>query len=145
MSIHKAEALWKGNLKEGQGNIKLTKSNFECSYSFPSRFEDGQGCSPEELIAGAHSGCFSMALAHGLSEAGYSPEWIRTIANVSLEKAGNGFEIGKINLATQVQVEDIELDDFMKIAETTQKECPVSKALLGVEIQLNAELVKDSG
>lgn len=140
MSVHSAEANWQGNLQGGKGHIKLTKSNFECSFSFPSRFEDGEGCSPEELIAGAHAACFSMALAHGLSEAGHPPTQIRTIAQVSLEKAGGGFEIKTINLVTKAHVADIELEEFMEIAETTQKECPVSKALRAVDIRLDAEL-----
>jgi osmotically inducible protein OsmC len=143
MSIHSAEANWQGNLQGGKGHIKLTKSDFECPFSFPSRFEDGKGCSPEELIAGAHAACFSMALAHGLSEAGHAPTQIRTIAQVSLEKAGGGFEIKTINLVTKAHVADIELEEFMKIAETTQKECPVSKALRAVDIRLDAELVTD--
>lgn len=143
MSLHSAEANWQGNLQGGQGNIKLTKSNFECGFSFPSRFEDGQGCSPEELIAGAHAACFSMALAHGLSEAGHPPKQIRTIAQVSLEKAAGGFEIKTINLVTKAHVADIELEEFMEIAETTQKECPVSKALRAVDIRLDAELETD--
>ena len=143
MSLHSAEAYWKGNLQDGDGNIKLTKSNFECSYSFPSRFEKGQGCSPEELIAGAHAACFSMALAHGLSEAGHTPGQIRTIAKVSLEKAAGGFEIKTIHLVTKAHVTDIELEEFMKIAETTQKECPVSKALKAVDIRLDAELAAE--
>lgn len=143
MSLHTAEAYWKGNLKDGEGNIKLTKSNFECSYSFPSRFENGAGCSPEELVAGAHAACFSMALAHGLSEAGHVPERIRTIAKVSLEKAAGGFEIKTINLVTKAHVTGIELEKFMKIAETTQKECPVSKALRAVDIRLDAELAAE--
>ena len=140
MSLHSAEAQWEGNLENGQGTIQLTKSKIECTFSAPSRFEDGQGCSPEELIAGAHSACFSMALAHALSQAGHVPSHIRTIANVSLEKVGSGFEIKRINLVTKVHVTDIKLEEFMKIAETTQKECPVSKALQAVDIRLDAEL-----
>ncbi len=140
MSLHSAEAYWKGNLQDGQGNVKLTKSNFECAYTFGSRFEDGQGCSPEELIAGAHSACFSMALAHGLAEAGYAPIQIRTIAKVSLEKVPDGFEIKTINLVSKARVPDIKLDEFMKIAEATKTGCPVSKALQAVDIILDAEL-----
>jgi len=144
MSLHTAEAYWKGNLQDGKGTIKLTKSNFECDFSFPSRFESSDGCSPEELIAGAHAGCFSMALAHGLSEAGHPPGQIRTIAKVSLEKTAAGFEIKTINLVTKVHVTDIDLETFMKIAETTQQECPVSKALKGVDIRLDAELATET-
>jgi osmotically inducible protein OsmC len=84
-----------------------------------------------------------MALAHGLAESGYKPEKIRTIANVALDKVGDGFAITKINLATKAFIKGINLDEFNKIAEITRKECPVSKALKSVDIQLDAELVSE--
>ena len=143
MSLHNAEAYWNGNLENGKGTIKLPKCQVECSYGASSRFEDGPGTSPEELIAGAHAGCFSMALAHALTQAGHVPSQVHTIANISLEKVGNGFEIKRINLVTKAHVTDIELSEFMKIAETTQKECPVSKALQAVDIRLDAELAAE--
>lgn len=140
MSIHSAETQWQGNLEGGQGTIQLTKSKIECTFSASSRFEDAKGCSPEELIGGAHSACFSMALAHALSQAGHVPSHIRTIADVSLEKVGDGYEIKRINLVTKAHVTDIELEEFLKIAEATRKNCPVSKALKAVDISLDAEL-----
>jgi lipoyl-dependent peroxiredoxin len=141
MSLHTADALWKGNLKDGSGKIKMHKTKFECAYSFPSRFEDGQGCSPEELIAAAHSACYSMALAHGLAEAGFNPEKIHTTAGVTMDKSAGGFEITKIKLSAKASVKDIDAEKFTQIAQETSRECPVSKALSAVKIELEAELI----
>ena len=88
MAVRHAEAEWKGNLREGQGTVKLGSGLFEGSYSFPSRFEDGKGTTPEELIGAAHAGCFSMAFSAGLGKAGFNPTRVHTVAKVHLEKVG---------------------------------------------------------
>src|SRR6056297_766054 len=106
MPKRKAEAQWEGKLQSGKGTIKFT--GFEGQYSFDSRFQQGEGTNPEELIAAAHSGCFSMALAHGLEQAGYTPEKIHTIAHVSIEQVEEGFGITKIDLETEAKIPNIE-------------------------------------
>ena len=141
MAIRKAEAVWRGKLVSGKGTVSLGSGAFEGDYSFVSRFEQGQGTNPEELIAAAHSGCFSMALAYSLEQAGYAPEQIRTTANVSIEKVGEGFEITRIELETEAEIPDIEEAEFKKQAEAAKVNCPVSKALAGVEIGLQAKLI----
>jgi len=141
MPTRTSEAEWKGNLREGQGMMKLGSGAFEGPYSFTSRFEDGAGTNPEELIAAAHAGCFSMALSAILSEAGFEPRSVRTTAKVSIEKAGEGFAIKKSELHTQAEVPDIDEATFMEKANAAKEGCPVSKALGGVEITLDAKLV----
>ena len=140
MSTKKVKAVWKGNLKEGNGRIELANGAFNQKYSFSSRFEDGEGTNPEELLAAAHAGCFSMALSAALSEAGFVPDSVETVANAVLNPDGDKFKIGSVNLHTRVQVKDIEDAMFQNIAENAKKNCPVSKALGNVEINLSAEL-----
>jgi len=111
-------------------------------YSFTSRFEDIKGTNPEELIGAAHAGCFSMALSAGLSQDGYTVEEIHTEATVSMDKGKNGFAITAIKLNTKAKVRDIKMEDFAKYASETKKNCPVSKALSAVNIQLEAHLLK---
>ena len=98
MPVRKANAIWKGDLKSGNGFVKGESGNIEAEYSFPSRFETGSGTNPEELIGAAHAGCYSMALANGLSKAGFTPNKVETTASVHLEKVGEGFKITKIEL-----------------------------------------------
>lgn len=141
MAKRTASAVWEGTLKDGQGKVKLGSGAFEGQYSFASRFEEGTGTNPEELIGAAHAGCFSMALAAGLSRAGFSPKRISTKASVSLEKVGEGFKITTIGLDTQAEVPGIDENTFLEHAETAKKNCPVSQALAGTEIKLNASLV----
>jgi osmotically inducible protein OsmC len=140
MSIRKAEATWAGKLKEGSGTVKLGSGTYEGSYSFSSRFEQGQGTNPEELIAAAHAGCFSMALAHGLEEKGYGPKNIHTVASVHIGKSKNGFAITSIELETEAEVPEIDQKDFQEQAETAKTNCPVSQALAGTDISLKARL-----
>ena len=141
MAIRKARAVWKGELKQGQGTISLGDGKTEMPYGFESRFEDGAGTNPEELIAGAHTGCFSMALAHELSEAGHPPAQIKTIAHVQLEKSDDGFVIPKIELDTEAEVPGIDGDAFQRITHGAKENCPVSKVLSAAEITLNAKLL----
>lgn len=140
MAIRTAEAAWTGNLKEGSGRVRFGGGAYEGAYSFQSRFEEGEGTNPEELIAAAHAACFSMALSHGLSQAGFEPTKVETTAKVHLEKATEGFSIPRIELETTAVVPKIDDAEFQKQAETAKVNCPVSKVLAGAKISLNAKL-----
>ncbi len=141
MPMRKASAGWEGSLKEGSGRVALGSGAFEGAYSFRSRFEEGQGTNPEELIGAAHAGCFSMALSAGLGRAGFTPRRIRTEAKVHLEKVGEAFRITRIDLSTEAEVPKIDAQAFQEQAEAAKKGCPVSAALAGVAISLTARLV----
>nr|WKN38110.1 OsmC family protein [Tunicatimonas sp. TK19036] len=141
MAVRKSNAQWKGGLKEGNGNLALGSGAFEGQYSFKSRFEEGNGTNPEELIAAAHAGCYSMALSAALEKAGFKPEYVKTEARVHLDKEGEGFAIKKIELVTEGKIPEISEDDFQKQAKGAKENCPVSKALAGPEITLDATLV----
>jgi osmotically inducible protein OsmC len=141
MATRTAEAEWRGNLIQGSGTVKLGSGAFEGSYSFASRFEEGPGTNPEELIGAAHAGCFSMALSAGLAAAGYHPECVHTTAKVHIDKVGDGFAITKIELTTVAKIPDIDDAKFQEQAEGAKKGCPVSKALASVPITLDAKLV----
>lgn len=141
MPLRSAEAEWKGAVTDGSGRVKLGSGAFEGNYSFQSRFEQGTGTNPEELIAAAHAGCFSMALSAQLGRAGFKPERIRTVAKVHLVKQADGFAIPRIDLETEAQVPGVTAEVFQEQAEAAKKGCPVSKALSAVEITLNAKLV----
>src|SRR5437016_8551341 len=108
MATRKSEAEWNGGLREGSGRMKLGSGAFEGKYSFGSRFENAPGTNPEELIAAAHAGCFSMALAAGLGKAGFNPKRVHTVAKVSIDKVGDGFKITKIQLVTEAEVPGID-------------------------------------
>jgi OsmC subfamily peroxiredoxin len=142
MPSHRAEAEWKGNLIQGSGRLKVGSGAFEGPYSFKSRFEEGQSATnPEELIGAAHAGCFTMALTAQLSRAGLAPARIHTVAKVKLEKVGDTFAITRIDLETEADIPAIEDAAFQKHALDAKQNCPVSKALAGTEIHLNARLV----
>jgi osmotically inducible protein OsmC len=134
-------AVWEGSLREGKGTVALGSGAFEGQYSFSSRFESGTGTNPEELIAAAHAGCFSMALSGALGRAGFQPERVETTAKVSLSASDAGFRISKIELTTEAKVPGISEAQFQESAEGAKKGCPVSQALSAVEITLNAKLV----
>lgn len=134
-------AVWEGTLKERKGTMKLGSGAFEGAYSFKSRFENGTGTNPEELIGAAEAGCFSMALSLNLEKAGHPAKRISTTAKVTLEASGGGFKITTIELQTRADVPGIDNKKFQEQAELTMKTCPVSVALAGPEIKLNAELV----
>jgi lipoyl-dependent peroxiredoxin len=142
MPTRKAEAEWKGNLTEGSGRLKLGSGAFDGPYSFKSRFEEGQSATnPEELIGAAHAGCFTMALIAQLSRAGITPTRIHTDAKVKLEKVGEGFSITDIDLETEAVIPGIDDAAFQKYALDAKQNCPVSKALSGTKIHLNAKLL----
>jgi len=140
MATRTGSAIWEGTLKEGKGRMKLGSGAYEGPYSFSSRFENGAGTNPEELIGAAEAGCFSMALSANLSKAGYPPKRINTNAKVSLGQVGGGFKITSIDLDTEAEVPGIDQAKFSELAEQTKKTCPVSVALAGTEIKLNAKL-----
>ena len=142
MPVRSAEAVWEGTLLKGEGKMKLGSGAFEGAYSFSSRFENGLGTNPEELIGAAHAGCFSMALSFMLEQAGYAPERVHTTAKVHVDKVGDGFKITVIELETQGRIPGIDEKTFIEKAEAAKKGCPVSQALSGTEIRLKASLLK---
>ena len=140
MPIREAEARWNGDLQSGRGELALGSGAFSGAYSFTSRFEDGTGTNPEELIAAAHAGCYSMALANGLAKAGHTPTSVQTVAKVHLDKTDAGFGISRIDLVTEADVPGIDDAEFQKFADDTKTACIVSRALAAVEITLDAKL-----
>jgi osmotically inducible protein OsmC len=141
MPVRKAEAEWKGTLREGSGTVKAESGTISGNYSFGSRFENAKGTNPEELIAAAHAGCFSMALAAGLTRAGFPPKRVHTTASVHIDKVGEGFEITKIELDSEAEVPKIDEAAFHAQATAAKETCPVSKALKATLITLRARLV----
>jgi len=141
MPVRKADAVWEGDIRGGNGKVSLGSGAFEGRYSFGSRFEEGAGTNPEELIGAAHAGCFSMALSGGLGRGGHTPKRIATTAKVHIEKVGEGFAITRIELDTQAEVPGIDDATFQEFAKKAKEGCPVSRALAGTEITLNAKLV----
>jgi lipoyl-dependent peroxiredoxin len=134
MAARTANALWEGSLKEGRGQMSLGSGAFEGNYSFQSRFEEGEnGTNPEELIAAAHAGCFSMDLALALGEGGNEPESIQTQAKVSMRNLDAGPTITKIALTTRARVPGLDDEGFQKAAHAAKENCIVSRALGGVE------------
>jgi osmotically inducible protein OsmC len=140
MPTRTSSAEWQGNLKDGAGTMRLGSGAYEGSYSFVSRFESGTGTNPEELIAAAHAGCFSMALSNALAGAGHPPTSVRTTATVHLDKGAEGFGITRIDLDTVGEVPGIDEGEFIKLAEGAKAGCPVSRALSAVDITLTARL-----
>lgn len=142
MAVREGNAKWEGGLKGGKGTLALGSGAFEGQYSFGSRFEEGTGTNPEELIGAAHAACFSMAFAGDLEGAGHTPDKVETTARVSVEPVDGGFAITKSELKTTAVVPGISAGDFQSIAEAAKQGCPVSKALTGVDISLEAELAE---
>lgn len=140
MPTRKAEATWNGDLKNGKGDMSFGDGAYEGAYSFKSRFEEGTGTNPEELIGAAHAGCYSMALSADLADNGYAPESVTTNANVTLEMVDGDPAITTIKLDVKANIPDIDEDTFLEYARGAKKNCPVSKALAGVNIELNASL-----
>ena len=141
MPIRTASARWQGNLTEGSGTIKTGKGGYQGNYSFKSRFEEGEGTNPEELIGAAHAGCFSMAFSKGLADAGFTPTSVETVAKVHLDKGDAGFSVTRIELETVGDVPNIDEATFQKIAEGAKENCPISRLLSpGAQIDLSAKL-----
>jgi osmotically inducible protein OsmC len=140
MAVRVASAEWKGNLPKGSGTLETETGAVKGNYSFASRFEEGAGTNPEELIAAAHAGCFSMAFANGLAKAGFEADSIRTTAKAYLEKGPDGFGISRIELECVGKVPDIDEATFQEHAEGAKAGCPVSRALAATPIELSATL-----
>jgi lipoyl-dependent peroxiredoxin len=135
-----ASAEWKGGLKDGKGTISSDSGVLaDTQYSFSTRFENGKGTNPEELIAAAHAGCFSMALSAQLGTMGLTPESIRTSAAVSLEKVGDGFSITAVHLTVKAKVPGADAPQFETAANNAKAGCPVSK-VLNATITMDATL-----
>jgi osmotically inducible protein OsmC len=141
MAVRTGSAIWNGNLKDGNGEVTVGDGVFTGAYSYASRFEDGEGTNPEELIAAAHAACFSMALSNILAEAGHPPDEIRTSARVQLRPVDGAPTIARIDLEVEGSVPGIDEAAFNEHAEAAKAGCPVSRALAGVpEIALEARL-----
>jgi lipoyl-dependent peroxiredoxin len=141
MAVRTGSAIWNGNLKDGNGEVTVGDGVFTGAYSYASRFEDGEGTNPEELIAAAHAACFSMALSNILAEAGHPPEQIRTSARVQLRPVDGAPTIARIDLEVEGSVPGIDEAAFNEHTEAAKAGCPVSRALAGVpEIALEARL-----
>lgn len=140
MTTRNAYAEWHGDLMSGEGKIRFGDGRFDEPYAADSRFKNGKATNPEELIAAAHAACFSMALAQVLAGEDHTPDDISTEARVHLEeeKDGEGYAITAVELSTEVNVSGIEDDAFQHLAEQAKENCPVSKALAGCDIRLEA-------
>ena len=139
--IRKAKAVWHGTGREGSGNLTSDSGVLSSTpYSFKTRFENEKGTNPEELIAAAHAGCFTMALAFGIQAAGITPTELETEAAVTLEPDGPGFKVSKSALTLRAKVPNIDQAKFMELATGAEKNCPISK-VLKAEITLDAKLV----
>jgi len=138
--LRKATAVWNGGIKDGSGKISTDSGVLkDTQYSFSTRFEDGVGTNPEELIAAAHAGCFSMALSGQLGNAGMTAESINTTAEVRLEKVEGGFAITKVHLTVRASIPGADREAFMTAANNAKAGCPVSK-VLNAEITMDAAL-----
>jgi osmotically inducible protein OsmC len=135
-----ATARWDGSLQDGNGTMSMASGAYEGPYTFQSRFEEGEGTNPEELLAAAHAGCFSMAFSGELGRAGHEPESIETEAAVSVEKSGEGFAITRVELSTRGRVPGIDADAFEQAAQTAKESCPVSMLFKGADISVSASL-----
>jgi osmotically inducible protein OsmC len=135
-------AVWRGGIRDGKGTVSTESGVLDgAQYSFSTRFEDGKGTNPEELLAAAHAGCFSMALSAGLVGAGFTPTSVETTAKVHLDKGDAGFGVTRIELETVGDVPGIDADTFQKVAEGAKENCPISKLLSpGAQISLSATL-----
>jgi osmotically inducible protein OsmC len=137
-----AQASWSGTVAEGGGRLGLGSGAFQGPFTLKARVEDGQpGANPEELVGAAHAGCFTMSLADQLAEAGHPPTELRTTARVRLEQRPEGFRITRITLSTEGEVPGVDEARFQELAERAKATCPVSLALAGTEIALEARLV----
>ena len=137
-----ASAVWHGGLKDGKGTISTQSGTLkETQYSFSTRFENGVGTNPEELIAAAHAGCFTMALSAQLTDAKMVPDTLDTTAVVTMEKTDDGPTITKIHLTTRAKVPNAEKEKFDELAKKAKEGCPISRLLKAAEISLDAQLV----
>lgn len=137
-----ASAVWHGGLKDGKGMLSTQSGTLkEAQYSFSTRFENGVGTNPEELIAAAHAGCFTMALSAQLTDAKMVPDTLDTTAVVTMEKTDDGPTVTKIHLTTRAKVPGAEKEKFDELAKKAKEGCPISRLLKAAEITLDAQLV----
>lgn len=141
MATRTAKAEWSGNLQQGKGSMALGSGAFQGAYSFASRFEEGTGTNPEELVGAAHAGCYSMALAAAIGRAGFEPKKVATTATVRLMKVDEKPTITEIVLDTEADVPGLDAAKFQELAEGARSGCVVSRALAGTQIKLNAKLL----
>jgi lipoyl-dependent peroxiredoxin len=140
MPVRSGDAEWNGTFKEGSGTTRSGSGAFEVAFTAGTRFEDDPGTNPEELVAAAFAGCYSMALTLNLEKAGYAPEHVATKTDVQFDKLEQGFTMTKFTLSTEASVPGIDDAEFQKIAEHTKTTCPVSRALAAVPAELTATL-----
>jgi osmotically inducible protein OsmC len=140
MPTRKAHARWKGTIKDGKGTVDFGNGVFNGAYSFASRFEDGAGTNPEELLGAAHASCFAMALSLALGKGGFTPDYVDATAHVTVGPHGGGFRITTSHIVCEARVPGIDPVTFSQHAEAAKANCPVSQALAGTEITLVAKL-----
>ena len=140
MATRKAQARWQGSVNEGKGQVDFGNGAFKAPYSFASRFENDAGTNPEELLGAAHASCFAMALSLMLGKAGLKPEYVDATAHVTVSPQDGGFKITKSHLVCEAKVSGIDNAAFMQHANAAKAGCPVSQALAGTEITLDAKL-----
>ena len=140
MPTRKASARWEGGVPDGSGTMRLGSGAFEGAYSFQTRMEDSPGTNPEELLGAAQAGCFSMFLAAVLGRAGHPPTSVDTDAAVQFEKEEAGWRVTRITLTTRAVVPGIDTATFQEKVDDAKKNCPVSKALTGVDLTVDATL-----
>jgi osmotically inducible protein OsmC len=141
MAIRTADAEWRGNLAQGSGHMRFGSGAFDGPYDFRSRMAEGKGTNPEELLGAAHAGCFSMALAVQLTNAGITVKSIHTTARVHFEEHDGGWSIQRIDLDTEASISEMAAAAFEDQAQSAKKNCPISRALSGVDIRLRAKLL----
>ena len=144
MPTRTAHARWQGSLKEGFGNVDFGNELFNAPYSFAARFEDSSGTNPEELLGAAHAACFAMALSLLLGDAGHVPDYIDVTASITISPRDGAFSITKSHLKCEAGVPGLSEIDFARLAESAKVNCPVSKALAGTSITLDAALQQRS-
>ena len=133
-------SIWEGNLKEGQGQMHLQSGAYQGPYTFSSRFEQGKGTNPEELVGAAHSGCFSMFLSALISKKELKPKRIQTRATVTLETLDDGPKITGIHLECEAEVSGLTEDDFQALVQEAKIKCPISRLYQGTDITIQAKL-----
>ena len=144
MPKRKAQARWNGSLEEGNGTMRVASGAYEGPFSFQSRFEEGDGTNPEELLAGAHAGCFSMAFSGAIASAGGEPESVETEATIHLNKAGPGFAIERVDLVTRARVSGLSDEEFQQAAEDAKENCPVSQLFKGGSAEITVDATLES-
>jgi lipoyl-dependent peroxiredoxin len=142
MAKRKAKAVWKGTLAEGSGQVESETGAISGAYTFSSRFEEGKGTNPEEMIAAAHAACFAMALSGNLTKAGHPPDRVAVEGTISLEKVEGGFKISGSHLSCEAEVSGIAEEDFQEQVQAAKVGCPVSQALGAIEVTVDAKLVR---